>query len=164
MYGKRRLLVLDERQKEYRIAYQSGKVLLATYYDLPFEKMLLANERLTPPIEEHTLLQSELEARVKTLLAGMALCDLLFEEHTSDAQKDLLDAKEIVVAMVERYGMGEEILAKETEAAQTLQSLYEETLVLLKTMLEAAKRVRAILKEKESITKQEVKEIFDAVL
>ena len=36
MFGKKKLQILSEKQKEYRITYQAGKVICATYYDLTF--------------------------------------------------------------------------------------------------------------------------------
>ena len=47
MFGKKKLQILSEKQKMYRITYQAAKVVCATYFDLPFEKLLLSNEKLT---------------------------------------------------------------------------------------------------------------------
>ena len=60
MFGKKKLQILSPKQKEYRITYQAAKVICATYFDLPFEKLLLSNEKLTPATDE-PLLKHELE-------------------------------------------------------------------------------------------------------
>jgi len=160
MFGKKKLLILNEKQKAHRISYQSAKVLVATYFDLPFEKLLLSNERLTPPNQDDSLLQSEIEARIKTLLAGVVYCDMKYAEHASSAKSDLDDVKEMIDAMVDRYGMGEELLGSQEAKTQLLTRLYQETKELLTSMQTLLEAIEAKLEQNESITKQEVKEII----
>ena len=70
MFGKKKLQILNDEHKQYRVTYQSGKVVSATYYNLTFEKLMLSNETLTPTVDK-ALIQHELESQVKMLLAGM---------------------------------------------------------------------------------------------
>jgi ATP-dependent Zn protease len=95
MFGKKKLQILSEKQKQYRVTYQAAKVICATYFDLPFEKLLLSNEKLTPSTDE-PLIKHELESRVKMLLAGIVACNIKYNEHASSAKGDLDEAKEIV--------------------------------------------------------------------
>ena len=37
MFGKKKLQILSDKQKEYRVTYQAGKVVGATHFDLAFE-------------------------------------------------------------------------------------------------------------------------------
>ncbi len=163
MFGKKKLVVLNDKQKAHRVSYQTGKVLVATHYDIPFEKLLLSNERLTPPSQEDTLLKSEIEVRIKTLLAGIVLCDMKYGEHASSAKADLDEVKEMVKAMIVHYGMGSSILSKDCESADIINRLYNETQTLLESFGDAIKEVEERLAKNESITKQEVREILDAV-
>ena len=164
MFGKKKLRILSKEQKEQRITYQSGKVLVATYYDLPFEKLLLSNERLTPPGQNEPLLQSELEKHIQTLLGGIVLCDMRYGEHPSSAKRDLDEVKEIAREMVEEYGMGSALVAKTDEYAEMIVRLYGETQNLLESFGEAITKVQAVLARNESITKKEVQAILDEVL
>ena len=161
VFGKRKFVLNNNKQKEHQIVYQSGKVVVATYFDLPFEKLLLANDRLTPPIGDSVLLKSEIEARIKTLLAGIVLCHMRFKEHLSSVKNDLDDVKELLDDMVKKYGMGESLLPNEDEKSKILQNLYDETKQLLETIGEdVILKVEDILRQKESISKEEVKKLL----
>ncbi|MDD5157020.1 AAA family ATPase [Sulfurimonas sp.] len=163
MFGKKKLQILSEKQKEYRITYQSGKVICATYFDLPFEKLMLSSEKLTPATDE-PLIEHELESRVKMLLAGLVACDIKFKEHVSSAKDDLDEAKEIVHKMLKEYGMGATLISKNGEAEVLMSRLYEETRVFLSSMLLVMRQVENILYERESITKSAVRGLIDEVL
>ncbi|MEO1938295.1 MAG: AAA family ATPase, partial [Sulfurimonas sp.] len=163
MFGKKKLQMLNDKQKAYRITYQAGKVLVATYYDLPFEKLMLSNEHLTPTTDE-PFIKQELEARIKMLIAGSVACDIKYGEHSSSAKGDLDEAKEIVKKMVLEYGMGSSIVADEEEQEVLLKRLYAETEVLLQKHANVIQVIESELREYESVTKQEVKKYLDAVL
>ncbi|NPA66037.1 MAG: AAA family ATPase [Epsilonproteobacteria bacterium] len=163
MFGKKKLVVLNEKQKQHRVTYQSAKVLVATYYDLPFEKLLLSNERLTPPNQETSMLQSEIEAHIKMFLAGVVMCDIKYNEHTSNAKQDLEDAKELTRKMILEYGMGKDIITSEEEVQKTINTLYKQTQDLLLSLEERLFVIEEILLKKEAITKEEVREILSAV-
>jgi len=156
MFGKRKLQMLNDKQKQYRITYQAGKVVTATYFDLPFEKLMLSNEKLTPATNE-PLIKHELELRIKMLLAGMVACAIKFDEHGSGAKGDLDEAKALVKAMLNDYGMGESLISKDSEEELLMNRLYNECRTFLETIPEVIGRVEAVLRERESITKDEVK-------
>jgi len=162
MFGKKKLKMLNDKQKAYRITYQAGKVIVATYYDLPFEKLMLSNEKLTPSTDE-PFIKQELEARVKMLIAGSVACDMKYKEHASSAKNDLDEAKEIVRKMIQEYGMGSALIVSEEEQELLLIRLYEETTVLLKSLVDVMKNVESVLQDRESITKEEVKQYINEV-
>jgi ATP-dependent metalloprotease FtsH len=162
MFGKKKLQMLNDKQKEYRITYQAGKVIVATYYDLPFEKLMLSNEKLTPLTDE-PFIKQELEARVKMLIAGIATCDMKFQEHASSAKVDLDEAKDITLKMCQEYGMGTSLLPDDDEQEIILKRLYEETIGLLESLTEVIRNVESVLLERESITKEEVKKYINAI-
>jgi len=163
MFGKKKLQMLNDKQKAFRITYQAGKVVVATYYDLPFEKLMLSNEHLTPATDE-PFIKQELEARVKMLIAGSVACDIKYGEHASSAKGDLDEAKEIVQKMVHEYGMGSSILADKQEEEVLFNRLYNETKVLLEKLENVIQVVENELREYESITKKEVMKYLNAVL
>lgn len=163
MFGKKKLQMLSDEQKEYRITYQAAKVICATYFDLPFEKLMLSNERLTPMVEE-PLIKHELEARVKTFLAGIVACNIKYGEHVSAAKIDLDDVKNLCQKMVDEYGMGEGIIGLKDEANILSQRLYDETKELLLSLSAVMNKVEDNLRESESITKNSVRVYLDEVL
>ncbi len=162
MFGKKKLQMLNDEQKAYRITYQAAKVTVATYFDMPFEKLMLSNEKLTPVTDE-PFTRDELDSRVKMLLAGMVACDIKFNDHSNSAMKDLSDAKEIVFNMCDKYGMGETLLSNEQEQQDILNRLEQECKSLLLAMPTVLEKVEAILLEKESITKEDVKKLINEI-
>jgi len=163
MFGKKKLQILTDKQKEYRVTYQAAKVVCATYYDLPFEKLMLSNEKLTPSTDE-PLIKHEIEARVRMSLAGIVACDIKYKEHASSSKSDLDEVKEITNSMIKEYGMGSSLIANENEQEVLINRLYAETKVLLESMLDICKNVEVVLYERESITKADVKKLIDEVL
>lgn len=163
MFGKKKLQILSNEQKQYRVTYQAAKVICATYFDLPFEKLLLSNEKLTPATDE-PLIKHELESRVKMLLAGIVACNIKYNEHTSSAKGDLDEAKEIVEKMIQDYGMGSSLIVQEGEKEILMKKLYDETRSLLESLQSVMKYVEGVLNERESITKVDVKKKIDEVL
>ncbi len=163
MFGKKKLQILSQEQKRYRVTYQAAKVICATYFDLPFEKLLLSNEKLTPSTDE-PLIKHELESRVKMLLAGIVACNIKYNEHASSAKGDLDEAKEIVEKMIKDYGMGSSLIPTDNEKEILMKKLYDETRNLLESLQSVMKYVENVLNERESITKADVKKQLDAVL
>lgn len=164
MFGKKKLQILNEEQKRYRVTYQAGKVISATYFDLSFEKLMLSNEKLTPNTNE-SLIEHELESRVKMLLAGIVACDIKYGEHASNAKDDLDEAKELVSRMINEYGMGKTLMATADEEEEIVMSrLYKECRESIISMSDVVQKVEVILDERESITKSEVRKYLDEVL
>jgi len=163
MFGKKKLQMLNDEQKAYRITYQSAKVTVATYFDMPFEKLMLSNEKLTPVTDE-PFIKQELQARVIMLLAGMVACNIKFNDHSNSARNDLTEVKEIVRNMCESYGMGESLLSNEVEQQEIISQLTKECKELLLSMTSVLQSVESILLERESITKDDVKALINEIL
>ena len=162
MFGKKKLQILTEKQKEYRVTYQAAKVVCATYFDLPFEKLMLSSDKLTPSTDE-PLIKHEIESRVKMFLAGIVASDIKYKEHTSSAKMDLDEAKEIINKMIQEYGMGSSLISKDNEQEVLMNRLYDETKLLLESLMSVISNVESILFERESISKADVQKLIDAV-
>ncbi|WP_428738668.1 AAA family ATPase [Sulfurimonas sp.] len=160
MFGKKKLQMLNDKQKSYLVTYQAGKAFIATYFDLPFEKLMLSNEKLLP-VSNEAFLQQDLEAQVKMHLAGSVTCDLKYQQHSSSAKQDLDEAKEITQKMCEEYGMSSSIMCSENEQQKLLDKLYEDCKTLLELRMESIAQIEAILYERESVTKNEIKKLLD---
>ncbi len=163
LFGKKRLTILTDEQKAYHARYQAGKALVAQWFDLPFEKVVLSNESIKPPIGEQ-LLKHEIESHIKVLLAGMAACDLRFSEHATNAADDVQRAKDLVADMLDKYAMGDTMYPAVEQYHQTLDNLYEETKTLLASKDDAITAIETILLERENISKEAVKEIVNDIL
>ncbi|MDF1877116.1 AAA family ATPase [Sulfurimonas sp. SAG-AH-194-L11] len=163
MFGKKKLQMLNDKQKAFRITYQAAKVAVATYFDIPFEKLMLSNEKLTPATNE-PFIKQELQARIQMLLAGTVACDIKYGEHSSSVVSDLSEAKETVEKMCQEYGMGSVLLPEKNESNLMLENLYKECKTLLLSMYTPLQSIEAILLERESISKSDVRKLLNEVL
>ncbi|MBC8237039.1 MAG: AAA family ATPase [Helicobacteraceae bacterium] len=163
MFGKKKLQILSDEQKQYRVTYQAGKVVGASYFDLAFEKLMLSNEKLTPSTDA-PMIKHELESCIKMLLAGVVACELKFGEHASSAKGDLDEAKELIQRMLNDYGMGNSIIKSENEEEILMARLYSECKDLIGSMDKVMEKVELVLYERESISKDEVLKYIDEVL
>jgi len=163
MFGKRKILMLSNKQKAYRICYQAGKAVIATLFDIHFDKLLLSNDQITPPTDMPAV-KSELQIRVKMLLAGMAACELKFNQHSDNAQTDLKVAKDIVSKMLYVYGMGDVLMPNESAKSQMLEALFQEVKNILKELNQIVEYAERVLEDEECITKQQINEKLDALL
>jgi hypothetical protein len=66
--------------------------------------------------------------------------------------------------MIHEYGMGISLISREDEATIIMKKLYDETMVLLSSLQNVLKNVEEALRERESITKMDVKRRLDEVL
>ena len=162
MFGKKKLQMLNDEQKAYRITYQSAKVALATYFDMPFEKLMLSNEKLTPVTDE-PFTKQELESRVMMLLSGMVACNIKYKDHSNSAKNDLDEAKEIVSKMCSNYGMGSSLLSDKSEQKEILERLIQSSQKLLLSMPTVLENIEKVLLERESITKEDVKKLINEI-
>jgi ATP-dependent Zn protease len=163
MFGKKKIAMLSDEQRRYHARYQAGKVFAATWFDLPYEKISLSNDTITPPTAE-PLLKHEIEAHVRVHLAGIAASALRFGEHASNAEHDLRIARELIHAMVFDYGMGNTLLPTAEEEARLGERLYQEILSLLERHEKIVTRFEAILEEYEQISKALAKATMNEIL
>ncbi|MEE8588206.1 MAG: ATP-dependent metallopeptidase FtsH/Yme1/Tma family protein, partial [Sulfurimonadaceae bacterium] len=158
-YGKKKIAILSEQQKQFRARYLAAKAALAYAYKLPFEKVMLSSETIKPQMGA-PMIQSEIEARIKVLLGGMAACDIHFDEHATNVHNDLKQAKQLALEMVDQYGMGQSVVALVNEDVAILDTLYKETKVQLAQLESAIVAIESVLMEKESITKEHIGELI----
>ncbi len=163
MLGKKKIPVLSDEQKSYRARYQAGKAVVAQWFRIPFEKVTIVGDAFQN-LDSGTLLKHELEARVKLLLAGMAACEIHFNEHGSNASCDIDEARALVIRMLDKYAMGDSLVSAENEKGETLDRLYGETRALLVSLEGIVAEVERGLLQNESVTKEEIEELVNKVL
>jgi len=157
-YGKKRLAILSPPQKQFRARYLAAKSLIAYSYNLPFVKVMLSSETIKPQMDA-PMIKSEIEARIKVLLAGMAGCDLHFDEHATNVHNDLKQAKQLALEMVTLYGMGGSVVGSSNEDVVILDSLSKETNSQLSQFECVIVVIEAVLMEKGSITKEHIAQL-----
>ncbi len=163
MLGKKRLVMLSDKQRHHQARYQAGKAFVATWFDLAYEKITLSNDTITPPVSE-PLLKHEIEAHVRIHLAGIVACELRFGEHASNASHDLSEAKILVDSMINEYGMGSSLIPSSEDNSALLNRLYEETRILVEHHEKSIDKLEAILSEYEHISKALAKETIRDIL
>ncbi len=162
MFGKKKIAMLTEEQRLYQARYQAGKVFAATWFDLPYEKISLSNDTITPPTAE-PLLKHEIEAHVRVHLAGIAASKLRFGEHASNASHDVQAASELIHAMVHEYGMGQSLVPSDEEERALTERLYQEISVLLERHERIVATFESILEEYEQISKSLAKATMNEI-
>jgi len=163
MLGKKRLVMLSDKQRHHQARYQAGKAFVATWFDLAYEKITLSNDTITPPVSE-PLLKHEIEAHIRIHLAGIVACELRFGEHASNASHDLSEAKILVESMINEYGMGSSLIPSSEDSSALLNRLYEETRILVEHHEKSIDKLEAILSEYEHISKALAKETIRDIL
>ncbi|MCK9374448.1 MAG: AAA family ATPase [Sulfuricurvum sp.] len=152
IFGKKKIAMLTPEQRLYHARYQAGKVFAATWFDLPYEKITLSNDHITPPTAQPRL-KHELESHVRIHLGGIVACDLRFKEHASNASHDLKLVYEMVHSMVYEYGMGQSLIPSSDDERWLIDRLYQETMTLLTRHQSALNAIEEILNEYEQISK-----------
>jgi ATP-dependent Zn protease len=155
--------MMSEKQRHHQARYQAGKVFAATWFDLPYEKITLSNDTITPPVSD-PLLKHEIEEHVRIHLAGLAACELRFGEHASNASHDLSVARELVESMVSEYGMGTSLIPNADDASALMNRLYDETRMLLEKFEKSIDKLEVILSDYESISKMLARETMNDIL
>lgn len=148
---------------------------------------------MTLPEEDHlNLTKSQLLARIKVLLGGRIAEEIIFGDITTGAQNDLQKATELLRKMVTQFGMSEklgpmtfgqtnehvflgrdfghvrdyseEIATKiDSEMKRIITELYENCKKLLIEKRKHMDALAQVLLEKETIEKEEFKEIVERV-
>ncbi len=163
LLGKRKILSYNEEEKRIQATYQAAKALTAYWYEIDFDKITMIGSALND-IDREIESRTQMLAKLKVALSGYVACKLLFEEPFSNAMEDLHRARLLAAEMVEKYAMGDTIVATASDSISMLEEAQKE----LKSFLERAKpalfAIRDRLLNQESISKEEVGEIIGAVL
>lgn len=118
MGRKRSSLILSDDEKE-RIAYhEGGHAIVAAMQDQtdPVEKVTIiprgrslgATQQL-PEDERHNYSQTYLEQKIAVMMGGRAAEKLIFDEITTGAENDLVQATKMARKMVSNWGMSEKV-------------------------------------------------------
>ncbi len=160
--GKRKILSFSEEERRIQAVYQSAKALVATWYDVPFEKIGIVTTRLEET-EREILSRGDLLARIKVRLAGPIATREVLGERYSNAAEDLARARREAQSVIFDYGMGEGMLPSQEEVESLLAELFEETAAMLRKLESARKAIEEHLLRHENIDPLQAREILRAL-
>ena len=188
--------ILSEEEKKTVAYHEVGHALItALEKDAePVQKITIVPRTMgslgyvmqVPEEEKYLMSEKELLARLKTLLAGRAAEELVFDTVTTGAANDIEKATSIARAMITQYGMskrfgliglesveskyldgrtvlncGDKTAAQiDEEVVELLKKCYEESKQMLSEHREELDRIAAFLIKKETITGKEFMNLF----
>jgi ATP-dependent metalloprotease FtsH len=163
LLGKRKVLSYSEEEKQIQATYQAAKALSAYWYEIDFDKISIIGDSFKG-VEREIESRSQMLAKVKLYLSGLVATNIFYDETFSNASEDVSKAKRLSQEMVERYAMGEGIIPTQMDSATILEEAIEDVEKFLYKMKDALKEIEKVLLEEESISKEKLKGMVDALL
>ena len=163
VFGKRKVKSYSEDEKNLQALYQAAKALSAYWYEVSFEKFTMINDGLRP-YDVELVTKHKLLSYIKVMLSGMVICEIHYGEHSTNVADDLKEAKKIIQLILEKYGMGDQIIASTKDNAILMNKLYAETKEFLSGMQPQIQALQAELIAKEQINKEQIKKVMDELL
>ncbi len=160
LYGKRKLLAFSDKEKEIQSLYQAAKALGAYWYGVEFEKITIVGGDIKE-VDREILSKTEYLAKIKVYLAGFVALKLFYNEVFSNGAEDLARAKILAEEMVLRYGMGERLFGDVSDAAKLIEEAREEVEKFLSSHRRALEEIAKRMQEQESVTKEEIKRVYE---
>ncbi|MBW1972294.1 MAG: ATP-dependent zinc metalloprotease FtsH, partial [Deltaproteobacteria bacterium] len=198
---EKKSMVLNPKEKRIVAFHESGHALVADLLPNsdPVHKMSIIprgwgslGHTLQLPIEDRYLsTKEELLSKIKVLLGGRIAEEIIFNEISTGAQKDLEKATEIARKMVCEYGMSEKLgpltyeneaksylkygdreksyseetaLAIDNEIRDIITDCYNETKKLILENKEALIALAKTVEKKENLEGEEVKKVIEKAL
>lgn len=158
LLGKRKVLTFSEEEKKIQASYQAAKALSAYWFEVDFDKITITHDRVKE-IDREIESKTQILNKIKVYLAGTAATTMLFNEKFSNSKDDLIHAKELAEKMIGSYGMGEFLLPQGNDVTKVLEDALKEVESFLEGLKEPLELITKELLEKESITKEKLKEI-----
>jgi ATP-dependent Zn protease len=159
MVGKKRLLTLDENERAIQATYQGAKALVATWYDIGFEKIGIASERFEE-FDYTILAKSKLLHKIKVDLAGTIATQKKYKEVFTNSSKDIVHAKDLAQKVINDFDLMIEATDGINVKEQLLQTAYEETSALLDKLDNICTMMSNYLLQHESITQEQAREML----
>lgn len=159
LIGKKKDLVLNEKEKEIQALYQGAKALSAYWYSVNFSKInLLEDDFLKDDSEIES--KTDLENKLKVYLSGMAALKIYKNDIFSNSKHDIKKSLNLANIMIFDYAMGGEVIPNQQSIESLLRKNYDEVSEFLSSMGGALVGVSKYLFTFETITAAQVKEIL----
>ncbi len=160
LLGKKRVLHFNDDEKQIQATYQAAKALCAFWFDIDFDKIGILNSGIKD-VDREIESKTQMICKIKVYLAGIAASNIAFKENFSNAKEDLQKARELASIMVEYYGMGDTLMPTNEDVNKILQNALQEVNSFLEDMQTPLEQIKQSLLERESISKNELKEILN---
>lgn len=155
--GKKRLQVYNEAQKSQQAYYQVAKAFMAKASHMPFEKCTLTGEDIH--VQRSTQAsKNELITELRFHLSGMAMMQIIFDEHFASVEKDLSKAKSLCADMIRRFGMGDEIVGDSKDEKHLLQTALKDVKSYLQKHEKSIKTLTQALLSEETLSSERFSE------
>ncbi len=160
--GRKKIKSLSYKERELQALYQSAKAIVATWYDVEFDKIGIVTTKLIEHDVE-ILSRTQFLDLAKIFLAGTIATQKHYHDKFTNAQEDIKRAKTIIDDIYDRYSMGEPFgptLQAKEQIYRELNQEIEELIAKLDTVLD---RVTTYMLRYENIDQSKVKEILREV-
>jgi len=160
--GRKKIKSLTYKERELQALYQSAKAIVATWYDVEFDKIGIVTTKLI----EHDLeilSRNQILDRAKIFIAGAIATQKHYHDKFTNAQEDIQRAKNIIDDIHDKYSMGDHFsttLETKEQIYHDLTKEIEELIAKLDTVLD---RVTTYMLRYENIDQAKVKEILREV-
>jgi ATP-dependent metalloprotease FtsH len=160
--GRKKIKSLTYKERELQALYQAAKAIIATWYDVEFEKIGIVTTKL---IEHDTqiLSRNQILDRAKIFLAGSIATQKIYSDKFTNAKEDIKKAKSIIDDMIDKYSMGDKFYTDSTQREEIYLSLIEELEELIAKLNVVLDRVSTYILRFENIDQAKVKEILREV-
>ena len=157
--GKKRLLVLDEKEMEVQALYQAAKALVATWLDIEFDRIGIFYNRFLASNYDMAS-KNQLLNRIKVYLAGSAATRKFYGESFVNASSDIKEAKALAQRLTQDFSMGERFFSDVSESEVILQDSLKDATSIIEKLASVHKQITEYLLENESITQEETREML----
>lgn len=163
LLGKHKKMSYSENEKNILATYQACKAIAANWFEVDFERISLISDNFKE-IDKEIISKTEMIAKIKVFLAGVAGVEIVYNDTYSNAAEDIGKARLIAFDMVEKYGMGESMTSAPVEVQDILKSAKEEIKEMLLNFKTAIGNIQKKLIEEEEISKQEIAKEINSLL
>jgi len=157
--GKRKIASLTYKEREIEAIYQASKAIVATWYDVEFQKIGIVTTILTQ-YDNEIISQNQMLNRIKIYLAGFIATKKVYKEQFTNSADDIKMAKNMINNMLDRYSMGNDFSSSESQKDEVYKSLIQEIETLVDKLDIAIDKVSIYLLQYENITQSKTKEII----
>jgi ATP-dependent Zn protease len=159
LLGKRKILSFNEEEREIQALYQAAKAIVATWFDVEFDKIGIVTTRMLYQ-EPEIVSKSQLLSRIKVYLAGAIATKMHYNEQFTNASNDIAQAKEIVKKVVYEYVMSENFIVTQEQEEALLRTSVSELTSLLTSLQNAVNEAAEYLLEYENISVEKCREML----
>lgn len=159
LFGKKKELILSEKEKEIQALYQAAKAISAYWFGVEFEKINLLEDDFLKDDEE-IVSKTILENRLKVYLSGLNALKIYKNDSFNNSKSDIKKALELSHKMIFEYSMGEFIVPNQNEILNILNKNEKEIKEFLSTMQKPLFEITKHLFAFETISKETIRDIL----